>query len=332
MVLATGMSDTDSLISGLNSLASESRPPWCDRITQLRLLLEQGQTMSEALSTATGLLPEDTLVAIRVGEETGTLKQVLAEEAHRLMNRNSVSNPVQASLPATLAWIIALGMLTMSMVSFIMVFIIPKFQKIFEDFGTELPAMTYALIGLSDWLLQYWYFVALPLVTLLALPAWWLFVVNIELITTGRIRFTEHFPRYCAPMILRLLSITVASGNSLTDGIQAILKEMRPGRASENLSGVRQKISAGVACWDAMCQHGFLKRREVAFLEAATRTGNLDWALLHLARTIERRRGWLTQRLATLFQPIMVLFAGLIVGFVCIALFLPLVELVIDLA
>lgn len=332
MVLATGLGDTTSLISGLQSLANESRPPWSGRIGQLRMLLEQGQTLSEALSTATGLLPEDTVVAIRVAEETGTLKQVLAEEAHRLMNRPGTSNPVQASLPATLAWIACIGLLTMCMVTFIMVFIIPKFMKIFEDFGTDLPDLTMMLISFSDWFISYWYFVAFPFVTFVGLPAWWMFKWHLEYLSTGRFHFTEHFPRFQTPLILRLLSITVASGSALTDGIHSIMKEMRPGRASELLSGVRQKISAGGDCWEAMCQNGFLKRREVAFLEAATRTHNLDWALLHLARTIERRRGWWAQRIAALCQPLVVLFVGFIVGFVCIALFLPLIKLVGDLA
>ncbi len=81
-----------------------------------------------------------------------------------------------------------------------------------------------------------------------------------------------------------------------------------------------------------MCKDGFLKPRETAFLESATRTRHLDWALLHLSRTIERRRDRWAQALARGIQPVMALCIGLLVGFICVALFLPLVKLVADLS
>ncbi len=271
-------------------------------------------------------------MAIRVAEETGTLRQVLAEEAHRLMNRGDSANPVRAYLPATMLWILAIWTICASKVSFIMMFIIPKFKKIFEDFGTDLPAMTEMLIGMSDWFLHYWYLLALPAITFIGVPAWWMFRGYLSYISTGTILFSEHFPRYWSPLILRLLSVTVATGNALDKGVHAILKELPPGRSAEKLSAVRQSMLAGDDCWRAMSQHGLLKNREVAFLDSATRTGHLDWGLLHLSRALERRRGRWAQRLASLLQPVVVLAVGMVVGFVCISLFLPLIKLVNDLS
>ena len=332
MVLATGLGDSATLLSGLKSLAMESKPPWSDRVNQLRILLEQGQTLSEALSTARGILPEESVVAIRVAEETGTLRQVLAEEAHRLMNRGDSANPVRASLPATMLWILAIWMICASKVSFIMMFIIPKFKKIFEDFGTDLPVMTEMLISMSDWFLNYWYLLALPGFTFIGVPAWWMFRGYLSYISTGTVLFSEHFPRYWSPLILRLLSVTVATGHALDKGVHAILKELPPGRSAEKLSAVRQSMLAGDDCWHAMSQNGLLKNREVAFLDSSARTGHLDWGLLHLSRALERRRGRWTQRIASLLQPVVVLSVGMVVGFVCISLFLPLIKLVNDLS
>ncbi|MGB4737730.1 MAG: type II secretion system F family protein, partial [Fuerstiella sp.] len=85
MVLATGIGQASTLLNGLKALAAESGAPWSTRVMQLAALLEQGQTLSQALSAVQGLLPEPTLIAIRVGEETGTLRQVLAAEAQGLM-------------------------------------------------------------------------------------------------------------------------------------------------------------------------------------------------------------------------------------------------------
>jgi type II secretory pathway component PulF len=332
MVLATGIGDAGTLIAGLKSLAAESSAPWSNRIHQLRVLLEQGQSLSEALTTTSGLLPDQSLIAIRIGEETGTLKQVLAEEAHRLMKQSDNASPIQASLPATLGWFFSVGNVALSVVGFIMIFIIPKFKKIFEDFNTDLPIITKQLILMSDWLLNFWYLIILPMFTVVCFGAFYLLHWRIQSLSKGRTAFAEYFPRYWSPLILRLLSITVAAGRSLGDSLHSILRELQPGAAATKLSAVRMRMSAGDNCWDSLNKEGFLKKREVAFLDAANRTNHLDWGLLHLARTIERSRRKWGQIATNLLQPVIVLSAGFAVAFICIALFLPLVKLLNDLS
>lgn len=332
MVLATGIGDAATLIAGLKSLAAESSPPWSNRIHQLRVLLEQGQSLSEALTTTSGLLPEQTQIAIRIGEETGSLKQVLAEEAHRLMRLSDNVSPIQASLPATIGWFFGVGSVAVSVVGFIMIFIIPKFKKIFQDFGTELPNITVELILMSDWMLGYWYLIILPALTVVGFGAFHLMYWRIQSLSNGRTAFAEHFPRYWSPLILKLLSITVASGRSLADSLHSILREMQPGAAATKLSAVRMRMNAGDDCWDSLKKEGFLKNREVAFLVASKRTHHLDWGLLHLGRTIERRRRKWGQMFTNVLQPLMILSAGFVVSFICVGLFLPLVKLLNDLS
>ncbi len=331
MVLATGMGEASTLLSGLKALAAESGAPWCNRVQHLAALLEQGQTLSEALSTANGLLPEPTLIAIRVGEQTGTLRQVLADEAQRLM-RQPASNPARATLPSTILWVVAIGVITKSIVLYIMMYIIPKFKKIFEDFGTELPTMTNSLIGISDWVMGYWYLGLLPLLTMAVVTLFYFFRGWFQHTSNGRVLLAEHFPRYWTPLILRLLSVTVAAGESIGNGLHAMLTEIRPGRTANALSAVRMQVNGGTDCLEALRQKGFLKDREVTFLQSARRTRHLDWGMIHLSRTVLRRREIWAQRLASLIQPLIILAVGLVVGFICIALFLPLIKLLNDLS
>ncbi|MFY9254100.1 MAG: type II secretion system F family protein [Fuerstiella sp.] len=331
MVLATGIGQASTLLNGLKALAAESGAPWSTRVMQLAALLEQGQTLSQALSAVQGLLPEPTLIAIRVGEETGTLRQVLAAEAQGLM-RTPYGNPARATLPSTLLWVVAIGMIAMAVVSFIMIFIIPKFKKIFDDFGVELPQMTNSLIGMSDWAMHYWYLALLPLITIVALTKYWFFRGYVQWVSHGRLFFTEHYPRFWTPLILRMLSITVAAESSISNGLHAILGELRPGRAANALSSVRMKVNGGTDCLEALYQDGFLNSREVMFLNSARRTRHLDWGMIHLSRTVLRRREIWAQRLCSFIQPCILLAVGFMVGFIVIALFLPLVKLLNDLS
>lgn len=332
MVLASGMGDSAALLSSLEALAAESSPPWNSRVNHLKLLLEQGQSLSEALASAKGLLPDQTLIAVRIGEDTGSLRQVLTDEAHRLMNQASSQSPVRATIPAVLVWVLAIGSVAMFLVGFLMMFIIPKMKKIFEDFSTDLPAMTEALIGYSDWFVRYWYLLALPFVTIVGYGGWFLIQTLISRLSTGHIPGLQFFPRYWTPLILRMLSITVAAEKSLETGMHSILKELRPGRAQRKLSAARLRTNAGYNCWESLQISGFLNVREVAFLESAKRTDHLDWALIHLSRTLERHRDQWTQRLLNVLHPVIILSVGFVVAFVVIAMFLPLIRLVNDLS
>ncbi|MEZ6124844.1 MAG: type II secretion system F family protein [Planctomycetaceae bacterium] len=332
MVLATGIGHGPSLIAGLEALADESGFPWSNRINQLRSLLDQGMTLSESLTSAQGLLPEESLIAIRVAEQTGTLKQVLADEASRLMKAGSESTTVQAPFHVMLMWGILLLLVLKAILTFLMVFIIPKFRAIFDGFGVELPDRTKLLIFLSDWLAAYWYLTIFPLVSTCLGVLVLLAISHYRSLTRGRPLFVEFFPRSWTPMVLRLLSVVVTTQQSLADGLHSILREMKPGRTARGLSAVRADVFAGGDCWQAMQRHGFLTHREVAFLEASQACRHLDWGLIHLSRSIERRRDRWFKSLSSLLEPVMILGMGIVVAFVVIALFSPLVKLLNDLS
>lgn len=331
MVLATGIGDASTLISGLKSLSAESNPPWGNKIAHLLSLLEQGQRLSEALTTVTELLPEHTLIAIRVGEETGTLRQVLSEEAHRLMKSTDGGSPVRPTLGSTLVWLLVVGMLLLSVVSYLMFFIIPKYKKIFADFGVDLPEATEKLITISDSFVGLWMIGPLPVVGVVVFLAFHFIYWRWKWLKTGRVLFAEHVPRFWTPLILRMLSLTAATRHTFGETIHSVLKELRPGKAATRLSSVRMRVSAGEDILDAMETEGFLRKREVAFLKSATRTQHVDWGLLHVSRTLERRRSRWSQMLPTVIQPVVVVVAGAVIGFVAIAMFLPLIKLVNDL-
>ncbi len=332
MVLATGVGEGATLLNGLEALAQESASPWSDQVSRLRLYLEHGSTLADGLSSVPELLPEATTIAIRVGEKTGTLRQVLTDEAARLMKASGNDTPVSRNLPASLLWLSLMGIITTSILAFQMVFIVPKFKKIFDDFGTELPAMTHLLIDVSDWSMKYWFLVWFPaagvLVTCAAYVAWG----HYQYVSHGRMLYSEYLPRYWTPLLLRTMCITVAAQHSLRDTLHFVLSQLRPGRAATRISALRQAVDSGEDCFQAMRRLRLLRRRETAFLEAAGRTHHTDWALQHLAHSIERRRHAWVQRLINAVLPVAIIGMGCIVGFICVSLFLPVVKLTDGLA
>ena len=329
IVLAMGVGDTTSLSNGLKSLAAESGSPWQQRVTHLRTCLEQGQRLSEALMAVNGLLPDQTRIAIKVAEETGTLQQVLTDEAHRLMQLQTTGS-ARSSVAALITWGLIVGSLGWFLLTFIMVFITPKLLKIFADFDTELPRHTQYLIGYSGWLGDYWYYTLLPVITIAALIGIVAVRAGIQHLATGTVPLSQHYPRYWTPIILRMLSLSVVTKTPLDTCLRAIIRQLRSGRATERLESCRIRAANGDDCWTALAAYRFLNAREVAFLKSADRSQHLDWGLIHLARKIERQRTQFASRALCLVQPAVVLTVGAVVGFICVALFFPLVHLITD--
>lgn len=332
MVLASGIGNSVALIDGLQSLANDSRSPWADRVNSLRLLLEQGLPLSAALAGIPGLLPDRTLNSIRVGQITGTLREVLFDEAARLTDPAGDGRAVGFEPANTLLWVSAVGLVAVGIVSFIMVFIVPKFKKIFADFNTELPRATELLIDISDRAVEYSLLLLPPVMIGVLGTAAVVLWAGYQKATRGRQILSHHWPRYWVPDVLRMLSLAVVSGNSFAAVLHAMLNEMQPGRAARVFSALRQQLDTGNDCTASMVQLGLLNYREAAFLNAAQVNGHLDWGFRHLAADIERRRFLWGKRLLNLFEPLLILLVGIGVLFVVLGLFLPVIKLSNDLA
>lgn len=124
--------------SAVEAFASECKGRYGQRALLLAKLLEAGVALPDAVDRVPRVLPEFTKVAIRMGWESGSLAQSLREAAVRRISRK----PIWHAMTARLAYLVALLVVAQSVAGFVLYFIIPKFKKIFMDFGVELPRMT----------------------------------------------------------------------------------------------------------------------------------------------------------------------------------------------
>ncbi len=327
MLLAAGIGNSAAMIDGLRTLANSSKSPWSDRIHSLRALLEQGLPLSAALAGNPDMLPEQTVQAIRVGEMTGTLRDVLTEEAGRLSKSGDEHSSIGFDFIGTMLYVNAVAVVLIVILSFITINQVPKLKKIFEDFDTELPGTTQSLIFATDFAVDYALLVFPPILAIMAGLTLFALWATYQKVSAGRVVFSEHWGRFWIPDVLRLLSISVATGYPLSETLHIVQRDMRPGLAARSYSALRSAVEGGTDCVSAMLQCGLLKSREANFLHASQRNGHLDWGLSHLARHIERRRLVWFQHFSAVLQPAMILLMGFIVLYVVTGLFLPMIKL-----
>lgn len=326
MALATSLGDGQAVMASLHALTADAKGEWKAKLQRLMYLLQDGSTLSDACVAVRGVVPERTQMAIRVAEPAGALKQVLADEATQLMQQGREDSG-RPRLLGVLMSLLIVFLVAASILTFLLLFIVPKFKSIFEGFEVPLPDATQQLIEGAELFFQFWPLLLLPTFTFiiyaLGLATW----SNWKFLTRGQLPFVHRWSRFWTPDILKSLAVTIAANRPIPEAIHALLAEMKPGKAATSLSSVRQKAQNGTDLWQAMKTQGFLKRSEMELLKAAEAAGNLDWAVLQLATEIRRKRERRMQTYITLLQPISVLVVGVVIGFVVYALYMPIASL-----
>ncbi len=326
MLLAVNLSDERQLIAALEGTAGASNTPWSKKVLQFRDLIQQGISPATAAFRVDGLLPEETVVALHLAEHSGTLPEVLSEEATRLLgqtDRSSAGRVIQSVVSFLGVMIVLLTVTT-----FVGVFIIPKYLDVLEELRVDIPTPTR---WLSD-ILSVDFLTMSVVITPLFFTAVTLAVLGIRIVTEqtmrGHSRLLMWRPRFGTPFVLRVLSLATASGTALPDALHRILTVMQPCAVATALSSVRTSVENGVPLIPALKSGRFLNRREFRFLTAAETAGHLDWGLKHLAANIQQRREGRLEMAANAFGPIACVVSGILVGLFAIALYLPLIELI----
>ena len=296
------------------------------RLRSFAALLRTGESLPDALLRTPGLLSALDITAIQVAIETDSLPRTLRQLAARGVDHLKLRAGTP-SLAGLIVYQVVLITIAQIIVAFLMIFIIPKFKKIFEGFDTELPGATVALIDTSEFLATYFFIVGplllFPIAALIALGVG--YVAGWENIRAPWL--TRWFIRSDTPPILANLARIVASGKPLPAGLapMAVLYHRLPVR--RRLEQVENDVAAGKRCWPALHSAGLINHQELAVLDAAERVGNLPWALDELSESIQRRQRFRLLAWCETLWPFCVVAVGALVCWICVAFFMPLVQL-----
>ena len=198
------------------------------RARRLAELLDSGVSLPAALRQTPGLLMSDATTLVQIGQQSGAVAAALRQAASVEGRRDAT----WTNLVGKIFYLVLLPSFGFPVVLFVMVWIIPKFQVMFRNFGVELPELTCWLIGVSDWLIDYWY---LPAPFVLAAGVLFLYMI---------LRYFRWL-RWDPPGISRLVRRLDSRGSSIA-WRSSQRSENRWGTASVDWrNAIRRRASAG---------------------------------------------------------------------------------------
>ena len=292
--------------------------------------VEGGGTLSDAMSKYPKAYDKLYVNMVAAGEAGGVLDLILSRLADFMEKAAKLKKKVIGAMiyPAVVITI-AVGV-----VSMIMIFVIPKFEDIFKDFKAELPGVTKLLLVMSRWFAPptngWAYIIAFPFI--------WGFLIKLAKMSDGG-RYAVDASKLKIPIMGGILSKTaiarftrtlgtlISAGVPILDAINITKETCGNEVFTRALGKVHDAIREGESFADPLRASKICDAIVVNMIDVGEETGDLDKMLIKIADNYDSDVDVLVGSLISILEPVMVVVLGIIVGFIVIALFAPMVTL-----
>jgi type II secretory pathway component PulF len=312
-----------SMIPAIEAYAWEVGGFYGSRIADFTGLLRSGVPVCDALAEVQFLIPRRLYPIIRTADECGALAKGLREAAAA----RDAQQDLWGSIAAKSWYIVTMIFSGLFILTFIMLKIVPSFEKIFKDFGTNLPRVTLTLMSCSHWFMNFWYLIAPIFLVFLFLFIYTMlkyFGVHVfDLPGLGYFTRRKH-----AAAIMDNLAMAVEHDRPLILGIQTLSACYPYGSIRTKLRHALSDIQRGTVWSESLCNRNLIGQSDMAVLQAAERAGNLAWAMREMADSNLRRLAYRANAAVQILFPPVVLCIGAMVLFVVVAMFIPLIALI----
>ncbi|NLJ91429.1 MAG: type II secretion system F family protein [Clostridiales bacterium] len=290
--------------------------------------VQKGFTISEAMNNHANVFPPILINMIEAGEVSGTLDTIL----ERMANHFEQENKLESKIKSALIYPTALIVVSISVVIFMLVAVLPTFIGMFDGSGTALPWPTQILLDMSSWLQNYLYIFGLAVIIILVGGIYFIsthegrrFVDGLKIKIPG-IRVTNT--KIITSRFTRTLSTLMASGIPLLQALEVVGKVLNNVVVQDKLTNSMDGIRRGAALSRAVKSMEIFPPMVDSMISIGEESGALDDILAKTADFYDDEVEMSLQRMTTLIEPILLVGMAVVIGFIVIAMALPMFEMV----
>ena len=265
---------------------------------------------------------------VAAGEQAGVLDTVLDRLATYKEKILAIKGKIKSALfyPAMVILVAAV------VVTVIMVFVIPAFKEVFSSFGANLPGPTLVVIGISDFFVAYWYLMFLIVIGI-GVGLWFLWHkvpafrrvfdrLSLKFPILGKVLQQAAIARWS-----RTLATMFAAGVPLVDALDSVAGAAGNQVYADATRRIRTDVSTGTSLSSAMMGTDVFPNMVLQMTQIGEESGSLDGMLNKVADFYEREVDDAVTALSSLMEPILMVFLGIVVGGLVIAMYLPIFKL-----
>lgn len=296
-------------------------------LLKIRKDIESGLSFSEAVVRYPAAFSPLWKGLIQTGEASGNLGEVMDKLSAYLEERIAFMNKITTAMmyPAVL-FFVAIGV-----VGFFIGFIMPKFKSIFDQFNMDLPLITKMLFLVATIIKNYFIIVAAVVVALgYALFQYFKTKEGRAVLDKTKLSapmFKDFFITACLERFSSVMSILMHSGVPIIYSLEVTSSSVGNVHIAAMIDSVKDKVRAGKLLSDELNYFNFFPPLLVEMIHIGEEAGNLSEMFSKVAKHYQTELATKTERFTTMFEPLMIVFMGGIVGVIVLSIFLPLFKI-----
>ena len=326
--LATMMSSGLPLTQALEILAAQATNPQFRRFLREVLLdVEGGSSLAKAFGKHAGVFDDVVLNLLKAGEDSGKLEEVFLRLADELEHQRDFQGKVKSAMIYPMIIMVTI----VAVLALVMVFMIPAIKDIFSEFGSDIPMVTKILIMISDFTRNYWWLVLVIIATAVGGFKYYTDTPNGRRVydnfkLTVPI-FGKLFTKIELAQLTQTLHLLVSSGLPILESLDLVSNSLSNVWFKDAVHNAAIEVEKGSSLALPLSREEKIPLVVSQMIGVGEESGRLDTVLDKMADYYGAEVDTMTSNLATMIEPIMLIIMGTMVGFIAIAVYLPLFSL-----
>jgi len=318
-----------TLVQALNVLKNQIQSPAMSQVVQGIISdIEDGAKLSKGLEKYPRTFSPIYIALIKTAESSGLLDKVLARLADNLEKSDKLIHAIRGAL--LYPFIVVIMMVIVMVV--MMIFVVPQLTSMYSNLNLGLPLSTQIVIGISNFLINYWYLaIIIIFVVIYYIRSWYhkpegkktVDKYSLKLPIFGNLLRDSMMAEFS-----RTLSILISSGSLVVDSLIKSSDVVGNVLYKDAIGLVAKRVEKGIAMGDAMEATSLFPPMVVEMVKMGEQTGKLDNSLMRTSEYYEREVEEKVKTMTTLMEPIIMVLLALGVGFLIFAIITPIYSLI----
>jgi type IV pilus assembly protein PilC len=296
-------------------------------IRDVRNDISTGTSFSAAVKKFPRAFPNLFISMVEAGEASGGLAEILGKVAGYFESTVKLTKKVKSAMTYPIA---VIG-LAIALVNVLLIFVIPVFAAMFADFGAKLPAPTQMLIDLSNFMKSYWWAIGLGAYGIYFFTAKYIATPNgrrqkdqflVKAPIFGNLVHKIALSRFC-----RTYATLMRSGVPILRTLEIVASASGKVQVEDACAEIAKHVSQGGQVSDIMAVNPFFPPMMKHMVKAGETTGNVDGMMNKIADFYDTECDATVSALTSLIEPMLIVFLGVVVGGIVMAMFLPIFQL-----
>lgn len=289
--------------------------------------IRSGHSFSEAAEKHPKVFPQLFTNMIRAGEMTGDLDDTLDRLATYFEKQYTLKKKIQS----TMLYPAVLSVLIVGVIIFMMLYIVPNFVDMFEQFGGELPALTQIVVGMSEWVQKFWWLLLLIVVAgisgfIFLYRSNKAFHYSTHLVLLKIPVFGKLLQKAAIARMTRTLSSLFASSVPILEALEVVAKVIGNPVIENIVLSARRNLERGGTLSEPLQESWVFPPLVWQMTAIGEETGSLDYMLEKVADFYEDDVDRTVDSLRSIIEPLMIILLAFCVGFIVLAIMIPMLS------